>query len=68
LAASWFRGLAGAINALLMKPAGIFHDDAVGRLAMAMADECVVVGRAEGAVLDDGVPDAHSRAVFRRQS
>ncbi len=49
---------AGAINALLMKPAGVFHDDAVGRLAMAMARECAIVGRAEGAILDDDVPEA----------
>jgi 2-dehydropantoate 2-reductase len=46
---------AGAINALTMKPAGVFHDEAVGRLALAMVAEVVAVGRAEGARLDDSV-------------
>ena len=48
----------GAINALLLKPAGVFRDEAVGRLAVAMARECLVVGRAEGAVLEDGLPES----------
>jgi 2-dehydropantoate 2-reductase len=48
----------GAINALLLKPAGIFRDEAVGRLAVAMARECLAVGRAEGAVLEDDLPEA----------
>ena len=45
----------GAINALLLKPAGIFRDEDIGRLALAMARECIAVGRAEGAVLEDGL-------------
>ncbi len=45
----------GAINALTMKPAGAFHDEAVGRLALAMVAEVVAVGRVEGARLDDSV-------------
>lgn len=57
---------AGAINALLLKPAGIFHDDVVGRLAVAMARECAMVGRAEGAILDDDVPQAVLEG-YRRQ-
>ncbi|HEX2860367.1 MAG TPA: 2-dehydropantoate 2-reductase [Lacunisphaera sp.] len=48
----------GAINALLLKPAGVFRDEAIGRLAVAMARECLTVGRAEGAVLEDGLPEA----------
>ena len=58
----------GAINALLLKPAGIFHDEAVGRLAVAMARECLQVGRAEGAVLEDDLPEqihANCRAAPR---
>lgn len=47
----------GAINALLLQPAGVFHDEAVGRLALAMARECLHVGRAEGAVLEDDLPE-----------
>jgi len=47
----------GAINALLLKPTGVFHDEAVGRLALAMARECLLVGRAEGAVIEDSLPE-----------
>jgi 2-dehydropantoate 2-reductase len=46
---------AGAINALTMRPAGVFHDGAVGRLALGMVAEVVAVGRAEGARLDESV-------------
>jgi 2-dehydropantoate 2-reductase len=56
---------AGAINALTMKPAGVFHDEALARVALEMVQECVAVGRAEGARLDDGVGEqvlAHYRA------
>jgi 2-dehydropantoate 2-reductase len=58
----------GAINALLLKPTGVFHDEAVGRLALALARECMLVGRAEGAVLEDSLPDtilANCRAAPR---
>ena len=48
---------AGAINALLLKPAGVFHDEGVGRLAGQMVRECLLVGRAEGAVLPDNLPE-----------
>jgi len=47
----------GAINALLLKPTGVFHDETIGRLALAMARECLLVGRAEGAVLEDSLPE-----------
>jgi len=49
---------AGVINALLLKPNRVFQDEAIGRLAREMIRECVAVARAEGAVLDDNVPDA----------
>jgi 2-dehydropantoate 2-reductase len=45
----------GAINALTMKPAGVLWDEALGRVALEMVGECVAVGRAEGARLDDTV-------------
>jgi 2-dehydropantoate 2-reductase len=45
----------GALNALTLKPAGVFGNDAVGRLAVEMVDECAAVGRAEGARLDENV-------------
>jgi 2-dehydropantoate 2-reductase len=47
----------GAINAILLKPTGIFHDEAIGCLALAMAQECLLVGRAEGAILEDSLPE-----------
>jgi len=47
----------GAINALLLKPTGVFHDEVVGRLALEMIRECMAVGRAEGAILVDGLAD-----------
>lgn len=48
----------GAINALLLKPTGVFRNEAIVPLALAMARECLLVGRAEGAVLEDSLPDA----------
>jgi 2-dehydropantoate 2-reductase len=47
----------GAINALLLKPAGVFRDETVGQLVLAMVRECMVVARAEGAVLEDDLPE-----------
>jgi 2-dehydropantoate 2-reductase len=44
---------AGALSALLLKPAGIMRDDAVAAVARDLVGECVAVGRAEGARLDD---------------
>lgn len=48
---------AGIINALLLRPAGVYHDEQVGGLFMAMVRECMAVGRAEGAVFEDGLPE-----------
>lgn len=47
----------GVINALLLQPAGVFQDDKVGELLRAMVRECMAVGRAEGAVFEDGLPE-----------
>jgi 2-dehydropantoate 2-reductase len=49
---------AGAINALLLQPTRIMHDEKIGDLARAIVRECIAVGRAEGAQLDDSVADA----------
>jgi 2-dehydropantoate 2-reductase len=57
LTAAWQKlciNSAGALSALTMKPGGVFHDEAIGRVALDMVAECVAVGRAEGAKLDDG--------------
>ena len=48
---------AGILNALLLQPSGVFRQDAVAEAARAIVRECVAVGRAEGAVLDDALPD-----------
>lgn len=49
---------AGVISALLLKPAGIMRDPNVAIVARDLVSECVAVGRAEGAVLEDGLVDA----------
>ena len=46
---------AGAISALLLKPAGIMRDERLGEVARGLVRECIAVGRAEGAVLDDSL-------------
>jgi 2-dehydropantoate 2-reductase len=45
----------GALTALLLQPNGAFHDPRVSELAIAIMRECVAVGRAEGAKLDDAM-------------
>jgi 2-dehydropantoate 2-reductase len=44
---------AGALSALLLKPAGILRDDDMADVARDLVRECVAVARAEGAQLDD---------------
>jgi 2-dehydropantoate 2-reductase len=44
-----------AVMALSARPAGVFRDEAVARLAERLAAECVAVGRAEGARLEDSL-------------
>lgn len=48
---------AGAVNGLVMKPAVIAHDPGIALLMRGLVAECVAVGRAEGAALDDGLID-----------
>ena len=43
----------GALSALTQRSAAVFQDDAIAELAASMARECVAVGRAEGAALDE---------------
>src|SRR4051812_31798239 len=45
----------GAISAILMKPTGVIHVDPIPELTRAMVRECIAVGRAEGAQLEDGI-------------
>ncbi|AAK22248.1 2-dehydropantoate 2-reductase [Caulobacter vibrioides] len=48
---------AGAVNALVLKPAGIAHDEGAAQVMRSLVRECVAVGRAEGADLSDDLPD-----------
>jgi 2-dehydropantoate 2-reductase len=55
LTAAWRKlciNSAGAISALVAKPAGVMRDEELGKLALDIVAECVAVGRAEGANLD----------------
>lgn len=47
----------GVINALLLQPTAAFQDEPLGELMMAMVRECMAVGRAEGAVFEDWLPE-----------
>ena len=44
---------AGAVSAVVMKPAGIVHRDDIAELMRGLIRECIAVGRAEGAVLEE---------------
>jgi 2-dehydropantoate 2-reductase len=46
---------AGAPCAVVMKPQGIVHHEPVAELMRTLVRECVAVGRAEGAKLDDSI-------------
>lgn len=48
----------GILNALLLEPTRIMHDEAVADLVRAIAAECVAVGRAEGAAFEPDVVEA----------
>jgi 2-dehydropantoate 2-reductase len=58
LTAAWRKlciNAPGALSALTLKPAGVLRDEALGQTALGMIAECVAVGRAEGAQLDDDI-------------
>ncbi|WP_394840782.1 2-dehydropantoate 2-reductase [Pendulispora brunnea] len=46
---------AGAILALTGQPMGVFHRPGVAEIARAILAECIAVGRAEGAQLEDAI-------------
>jgi 2-dehydropantoate 2-reductase len=48
---------AGALSAVLLKPAIIARHDGVAEIMRAIVRECVAVGRAEGAQLDDSMAE-----------
>ena len=47
----------GALTAILLKPVTVMHDERLGDVARELVRECIAVGRAEGAVLDDALMD-----------
>ena len=58
LSAAWKKlclNAAGAVSALLMKPAGVLQDEALGQIVLGIIAECMAVGKAEGARLDAGL-------------
>jgi 2-dehydropantoate 2-reductase len=48
---------AGVISALVLQPSRVMHDPQIAGLSHALVRECVAVGRAEGAVLPDDLPE-----------
>jgi 2-dehydropantoate 2-reductase len=46
---------AGAVSALVLKPASIVQRPAMAEIMRGLIRECIAVGRAEGAVLDDSL-------------
>jgi 2-dehydropantoate 2-reductase len=58
---------AGVLSALVLRPNEVMQDERIGHAALQIVRECVAVGRAEGAVLSDAVPD-EVLAAYRRSS
>jgi 2-dehydropantoate 2-reductase len=48
---------AGVVSAVLVKPQGIVHHEGCAEIIRTIVRECVAVGRAEGAKLEDSIPD-----------
>lgn len=58
--AAWTKlalNCAGAVNALTGRPGGVVRTPGIADLMRGMVRECVLVGRARGATLDDTLPD-----------
>jgi 2-dehydropantoate 2-reductase len=49
---------AGILSAITLKPAMIMHEEPIAELARGIVRECIAVGRAEGAMLDDSLVDS----------
>ncbi len=48
---------AGVLSALVMQPAGVVRDEAMGEVALQIIRECAAVARAEGAQLEENVAE-----------
>lgn len=49
---------AGILSAITLKPAAIMQEEPIAELARGIVRECIAVGRAEGASLDDALADS----------
>jgi len=48
---------AGVLSALVLQPAGVVREEAVGEVALQIIRECAAVARAEGATLEENVAE-----------
>ena len=48
----------GAISAILLKPTGVIQLEPIADVTRGIVRECLAVGRAEGAALDDGIVES----------
>lgn len=48
---------AGVLSALLLQPAGVVREEALGDVALEIIRECAAVARAEGAQLEGNIPE-----------
>ena len=48
----------GALTAILLKPVTVLRDERLGEVARGLVRECIAVGRAEGAVVDDALVES----------
>jgi len=58
--AAWVKlcfNCAGVVNGIVMQPAGVMNDEGIAEASRNLVRECIAVGRAEGAVLGDDLPD-----------
>jgi 2-dehydropantoate 2-reductase len=51
------HNVVGVLPTLLLQPAGVLRGEALGDVARQLVHECIAVGRAEGATLNDEVAD-----------
>jgi 2-dehydropantoate 2-reductase len=47
----------GAVNALCLRPNSLVHATGISEIMRALMEECIAVGRAEGATLGDDLPE-----------
>lgn len=53
---------AGVLSALVMQPAGVVRNEAMGEVALQIIRECAAVGRAEGAQLEEEIAETILKA------